>query len=68
MKKVILLSLGVMFLAVLGTSCTKECTCTSSSNMEGYQSVTTTGETKGKCSELNTSTTTGAYTIDVTCE
>ncbi len=68
MKKVILLSLGVMFLAVLGTSCKKECTCTTSSSIEGTADIVQTVETKEKCSDMNTSTTANGITVDYTCE
>lgn len=68
MKKVILLSVGVMFLAVLSTSCMKECTCTTTTDMEGIGDIVQTYETKDKCSEMNTSVSDGTYTTEMNCE
>jgi hypothetical protein len=69
MKKLAGLVLGLVILASFSmTSCKKECTCKTSSNVEGYVSTTTTVETKEKCSDLNSSTTTGTYTVEMKCE
>ncbi|HBX51239.1 MAG TPA: hypothetical protein DEH02_09265 [Bacteroidales bacterium] len=66
MKKLSLVILGLMMLAMLGfISCKKECTCISYIN--GVEVSRTTTEVKGKCSELDSQTTTAGMTSEVKC-
>lgn len=67
MKKLAGLVLGLVILASFSmTSCKKECTCTTT--MDGVEYSKTTYETKGKCSELNTSTTSLGVVTEMKCE
>jgi hypothetical protein len=68
MKKLGLVVVGLVVFATFSlTSCTKECTCVTSSNMPGAADITQTIEHKGKCSELESSVSAGGYTTTTTC-
>ncbi len=87
MKKV-LLGLAVIAMMAAFTSCTKTCTCTATSTnkvidptgwseediarIEQPQTITSTGQVKGKCSKQNSNTTSTAggvqTTVDVVCK
>ena len=51
MKKILTILAVVSLLTVLTTSCKKQCTCVTTGDVSGTETV----ETKGKCSDLNSS-------------
>lgn len=65
MKKVMLTLAVVAFVASLA-SCSKTCTCTTTT--PGMPDTTVETEHKGDCSELNTSVSQMGMTIETKCE
>lgn len=69
MKKLVLVICGLAVLASLGlSSCTRECTCKTTSDVPGSTEITQTVETKEKCAELNSTVTAGGYTTTMKCD
>ncbi len=67
MKKLAGLVFGLVVLASFSmTSCKKECTCTQ--KVDGAVVSTYTQEVKGKCSDMDITSTTLGVTQTVTCE
>ena len=65
MKK-LFLALGVVAMLASLSSCSKNCVCKQS--VDGVVVNTVTMETKGKCSDLNTTATTMGMTQKTECE
>lgn len=65
MKKLFLSLAVVGMMAVVTTSCTKECTCTT--YMDGVKQTSATGEAK-KCADLNEEYDQGGVTYKIECE
>ena len=65
MKK-LFLAMGVVAMVAMFSSCSKTCTCKQTLNGEVMN--TTTMETKGKCSDLNVTSTSMGMTQKTECE
>ncbi len=63
MKKVIVLSLGVIFLTVLSYSCKKECTCKTYIEDNESNVIIVSYKGSSSCSDLNVTTMEGDGTV-----
>jgi hypothetical protein len=67
MKKVMCVLAVVAMVAVISTSCSKDCTCKTS--IDGGLETTSTATIKnGKCSDLNSEVTVAGITTKMVCE